>query len=118
MVYATSQDYESFSGNTAPDNIEKLLNKASITIDRLTLNRIDLGNELHTEAAKNAVCAQVDYWLGIDEELIEFGNVSSFNIGNFSMNFGDGDHSFNKLANDAYDYLFNAGLLYRGVKAK
>ena len=118
MPYATPQDYATYSESMPPANIDRLLKDASKLIDRLTLNRIDASNTRHAEAAKNAVCAQITYLQSVDPELLEMGNIQSMNIGNFSMNFGQGGHNFNKLSSDAYDYLFVAGLLYRGVTSR
>lgn len=118
MVYATKTDYEEFTGETAPSNFDRLAEKISKMIDRQTLSRINLNNQEHIEAAKKAVCAQIEFELSIDPLLADMDNVTSFNAGSFSMGFGGKGQSFQKLCQEAYTYLFDQGLLYRGVSSK
>ncbi|SET94763.1 hypothetical protein SAMN05421676_11213 [Salinibacillus kushneri] len=117
MIYATEQDYKDFTGQTAPSNFARLADKVSKIVDRLTLNRIDQDDNNHIEAAKKAVCAQIEFELSIDDNLANMDNVSSFTVGSFSMNFGGDGQTFKKLCQEAYTYLFDQGLLYRGVSS-
>ena len=118
MIYATQADYEEFTNQSAPTNFERLAEKTSKFVDRMTLNRIDSDNVDHMEAAKKAVCAQIEFELSIDPLLADMKNVTSFNAGSFSMGFGGEGQSFERLCQEAYTYLFDQGLLYRGVSSK
>ncbi|MCX5362880.1 hypothetical protein OG864_29720 [Streptomyces sp. NBC_00124] len=67
-VYATSEDYVRFTGQTAPAGIERLLARASEDVDSALLTALyctDAGG-MPTEAdvidaLRDAVCAQVEY---------------------------------------------------------
>lgn len=103
-----------YLGKPAPPEAERLLKRASEAIDALTLGRIDPNNPEHLEAAQKATCAQVERMLELGENMEVTGRPKSFSIGNFSMDFGSGG-GFSELAPRARQYLFLAGLLYRGV---
>lgn len=88
-------------------------------------------NEPRTDEEKNAFEKAVQYQIAheksasLDQSGVEAINslpdgVSSFTIGTFSMDFGDGLKKKTKLDRDticqyAYSVLLRAGLLYRGV---
>ncbi len=94
-----------------PSQIEKLIKRASELIDYFTLNRIDNTNAEHLQAAQNAVCAQVEYWVNIDESVDIIGPLNKFRIGSFGI-----DGKLNVLAPRAKRFLLSQGLLYRGIR--
>lgn len=109
MSYATQNDLSSYLGSV-PESADRLLTRASELLDALTLGRIDLNNAEHSEAVKNATCAQVEYWLQIGEDMEIMGNPDNFRMDNFIFS-----AKLPQLAPRAKRYLFLAGLLYRGV---
>lgn len=123
MPYAVKADVSAYTGipeGDLPADIDRLIQRASELIDEYSLGRINLADPEHAEAAKNAVCAQVEYWLqGAGEELAVLGSVQSFQIGNLSINYGKpggGQTGGGELAPRARRHLFLAGLLTRGVR--
>ncbi len=68
-------------------------------------------------ALRKATCAQVEYWEEAYGENYDIaGNVGSFQVGNFSMNFATAaQQGGTTLAPRAYRVLVNFGLIYAGV---
>jgi hypothetical protein len=67
-VYATSEDYAAWTGQPAPDGVERLLTRASEDIDDALLTSVyctdDAGVSTEAdvrEALRDATCAQVEY---------------------------------------------------------
>ena len=116
MAYATEADLAEYLGVSEADlqtDAGRLLERASEAVDYITRGKIDSENAEHSEAAKKATCAQVELWLqteGIGELP---GTIKSFSLGKFSMDFGEA--GMPDVASRAKQYLFLAGLLYRGV---
>jgi len=135
VVYATPTQVAAFIGIPVidlPANILTLIMRAQELMDYMTLNKINdywldpTGTSIDDVevalAAQNATAAQIEYWLsiGTDTDIINAGNIASFGIGNFSMNFGgsgsgSSSASMAILAPRANRYLFLVGLMYRGV---
>ena len=120
MAYATRDDLAAYvgSGVTLPDDaeVDRLLARASELIDQKALRRIDPGCPAHAAAARQAVCAQVEYWLQHGEDLDVTGPVLSYSIGSMSINYGvGGPRRVDELAPRARRHLVLAGLLYRSV---
>lgn len=120
MTYATPaqlQEYlgESVSLPSLPEQT-RLLQRASEEVDHLTLGQVDTQVSEHVEAARNAVCAIVELWLEQDESAAISGPVQSYSIGSLSMTYGQGNRQ-TVLPRRARSFLFNAGLLYRGVRS-
>ena len=116
MAYATEADLAEYLGVSEadlPTDAGRLLERASEAVDYITRGKIDPENAEHSEAAKKATCAQVELWLqteGIGELP---GTIKRFSLGKFSMDFGEA--GMPDVASRAKQYLFLAGLLYRGV---
>ncbi len=73
-VYATIDDLTAWIGEYPPVNADVLLARASLTIEDLTVGvRYDVdGDQLPTDQAvidamRDAVCAQVAWWLAADQ---------------------------------------------------
>lgn len=121
MAYATRDDLAAYVGPgvTLPDDaeVDRLLARASELIDQKALRRIDPGCPAHAAAARQAACAQVEYWLQRGEDLDVTGPVLSYSIGSMSINYGVGGtrRGVDELAPRARRHLVLAGLLYRGV---
>ena len=79
------------------------------------MNRINTTNVDHMEAAQLATCAQVEYWISLDESVSTAGGIKSVSIGSFSIDFGDFDTTARQFSPRAKNYLSQQGLLYRGV---
>lgn len=123
MSYATKTDLSAYTGipeTELPADSARLIKRASELIDMATLNRIDTTDTEHAEAAKNASCAQVEYWLQAGEHQDVTGPIQGYSIGSFQVQFGAGDNRISptELAPRAKRYLFLSGLMYRGVGMK
>ncbi|PKM78534.1 MAG: hypothetical protein CVU90_02005 [Firmicutes bacterium HGW-Firmicutes-15] len=113
MIYATKEQLLLYLGLTEadlPSDIDRILARASETIDYFTSNHI---TNLHYQIAESATCAQVEYWLQIDESMDIIGSVKSFSMGKFSMDYAT---SMPVLAPRARQLLLRSGLMYRGVR--
>lgn len=123
MVYATKADladYIGIEGTNLPVDAERLLERASELMDAATLGRIDQENTNHMEAAKNATCAQVEYWIQTGEQQDVSGPIEGYSIGSLQIQYGSGADRVSPtvLAPRSRRYLFLAGLLYRGVSMR
>ncbi len=117
MAYANVSELEEYTGQDAPDDAERLLERASELIDYYTLNNIDEDDSDHMEAAQKAVCAQVEYWEELGDEHGIMVMLRQISIGSFSATAGqqDGQSQIPELAPRAQQALFMKGLLSRGV---
>jgi len=93
-IYATSAQYVSYTGQTAPTNIDALLARASRFLDsaviRLCWYEADTVTGMPTnttvlEAFSAAVCAQVQWWEETGDELGTASQWSSVSIGSVSL---------------------------------
>ncbi|HET6356093.1 hypothetical protein [Streptomyces sp.] len=93
-IYATSAQYVTYTGQTAPTDIEALLTRASRFLDSavLRLCRYEADsvtgmptNTLVLEAFSAAVCAQVQWWEETGDELGTASQWSSVSIGSVSL---------------------------------
>lgn len=126
MAYATSADYTTYTGQTAPTDIALLLTRASRLVDQALLTAVypvedGLPTDAdHIVALRDATCEQVSTWLGVGEDgtgaLGEYSNVS---IGSVSLGraqsggAGGGGSAATCLAPQAAMILQQAGLTGR-----
>lgn len=96
-VYATAQDYATWTGAAAPDGIDAALRAASLLVEtemlRTALYATDSdglpAEEEVAEALRDAVCAQAQYARAQgDAHGIGAGNVTGFSIGGISVQRG------------------------------
>jgi len=119
MVYATTTELAEYLGidvSSLPKDATRLLERASELIDYITGNNVDVSITEHEEAAR-ATCAQYEWWAEVGDELGLMSQISSMSIAEFSFSNG-GSSQQSKLktvATRAEQYLYLAGLLYRGV---
>lgn len=114
---ATKADLAKFLAveeTSLPINADRLLLRASELIQQAMLNNYNKSNTEHVEAAKLAVCAQVECWIEAGEGVA--GPVQSYSVGDVSVNFGANSQNRGQLAIRAKMFLNQQGLLYRGVK--
>lgn len=119
MAYATTTELADYLGvNEAdlPSDADRLLDRASDTIDYYTLDRIDETVTEEANAAKKATMAQYEWWSEFDEFMTSTF-LSSIDIGPFSADIsgGSNENQIPELAPRARRYLFLSGLLYGGV---
>ena len=91
-VYATSAEYEVFAGGESPDDLARLLERASEVIGDFTKTAWyatdDHGmptDEDVLEALRKATCAQVEFWMAGDEEDDILGPVNKLSLGGMSF---------------------------------
>ncbi|MBT2505155.1 hypothetical protein J7I98_04430 [Streptomyces sp. ISL-98] len=93
-IYATSAEYVTYTGQTAPADIAALLARASRFLDsnafRLCWYEADTVTGMPTNAVvlaafSDAVCAQVQWWEETGDELGVAGNWSSVKIGSVAL---------------------------------
>lgn len=119
-TYATKEDVAEYLHTdeaNLPDDVERLLARASELIDGETLRPIKRDKAEHMEAAKNAVCAQIEYWIDEGEDGDIGGPIQGFSLGSLQVQYGAGRNRVGPtyLAPRARRFLLHAGLLYRGV---
>ncbi len=119
-VYATSADlaeYMALSQDDLPDDVDRLLARASEEVDYLTLNRVDTTETTHVTATKSAVCALCEFWIRNAADTAS--SVSSYTIGKLTVNHGQAGASTvpvdTRTQSRVRFALMKAGLLYRGV---
>lgn len=113
MVYATAAQlaaYLSRSEGDLPADSSRLLTRASELIDQAALMRIDSANADQAAAARDATCAQVEFWLEVGEEHAIRAPRGAVRVGSLSQ-----AQQPAQLAPRARRHLLLAGLLYRGV---
>ena len=119
-AFATTEDLMLFRvSSELPENASFLLDRANDLIGSMIRPNYKPSNELHRNAARNAVCAQASYWINTgtspDDEL-DFG---SYTLGDLSVS-GRGSGSAggtrpSALSPLALRYLRSECLLYKGV---
>ena len=119
MAYATTAELAEYLGtdeSSLPEDVPRLLERASELIDYITRNNVDVSIIKHEEAARKAACAQYEWWAEIGDELGLMSQISSMSIAEFSFSGGSSQQSeLKKVAKRAEQYLNLEGLLYRGV---
>ncbi|MEV8431999.1 hypothetical protein ACWHLZ_28065 [Streptomyces chartreusis] len=101
-TYATSADYEQFTGQTPPSDIDATLGRASRFLEsrvfRLCWYEVDEdgypSNAVVAQAFADAVCAQVQGWGETGDELGTAGRWGSVKIGSVALS-GPGSSSGN-----------------------
>lgn len=116
MAYATVEELAEYLYQDQvdlPDDAERLLDRASEYMDKITLGKINVLDTDHETAAQKATCAQVEWWIENDDEFGIASNIKSIKLGNFSTSYNatDGKSSVPVLAPRARDFLFLEGLL-------
>jgi hypothetical protein len=120
MAYATAADLLAYAGSElelpSSEEQDRLLARASELVDAITLDRVDAEDDEHVEGARDAVCAQVEWWLSAGEDTELGMNVQGYSVGSLSLTYGQGNRAQDvKLAPRARRHLFLAGLLDRRV---
>lgn len=122
MTYATTADLAEYLGDIPvgdlPDDVDRLLARASEMIDRFTFGRIDTDDDDHVDAVRDAVCAQVEWWVAVDDEFGTASRFAQFRVGNLSVSGGSDALSLPGLAPRAFSALFAVGLTFRGVSMR
>ncbi|MFI6909883.1 hypothetical protein ACIBKY_52085 [Nonomuraea sp. NPDC050394] len=127
MAYATSSDYQTYTGQTPPEGIALLLTRASREVDTVLLSSVYPVDEdgLPTEAAHitavmEATCEQVAAWVEEGEtgtgtsgkwDDVRIGSVQLASRGRGSQaGAGGGGSAAARLAPQAWEVLQLAGL--------
>lgn len=125
-MYITQEEYEEFTGETAPNNFKKLEEIASAELDSVTrfyFRFNELGNDFKSQQFKKALMLQIDFFVQGKAHSVEQLNnkPDSVKIGDTTVSYnrtGTGAESSKRdsaLSNDALNALRGTGLLYRGV---
>lgn len=113
MVYATVADLAAYlvrSEGDLPTDSTRLLTRASELVEQAALRRVDTTNTEHAAAARDATCAQVEFWLEVGEEHAIRAPRGEVWIGSLRTT-----QQPPQLAPRARRHLLLAGLLYRGL---
>lgn len=124
MNYATKEDVAVWLGHETPEgepdvtklpeDIVKLIRNASMLMDDAAMHRVNIYNVEQMDELKNAVSAQVEYWIdGVGESSDINPDVSGYSVNGSSFTFAGGRAP--KLAPRARRALRNTGLLSRAV---
>lgn len=121
MAYADFAYYsETFYGDMIPEeSFDKYITRASVYIDRLTMNRAR--EYTADDAVKKATCAVAEQYMLIANARtsIANGEIASESVGSHSVSYRSGVETAASLEAGLYNiaagYLASTGLLYRGV---
>ena len=112
LPFATVDDLLDYLGlpdaSTLPGDISRMLFRASELIYRKTRHMTDTTDK--KAEVIQATCAQIEYWLQIDETSDITGPLGPMKIEDFSFN-----SKFGKLGPRCKEILIDAGLMYKGV---
>lgn len=98
-VYATADDYRTYTGQTPPTDVDRQLGEASLLLDTevllTTVYDVDTttGKPTDTEVAAafaRAACAQVQFWGEVGEDVDVSGPVQGVSIGSVQIQYGAG----------------------------
>lgn len=115
-MHATSAEFETYSGQTSPADIARLLARASEIVDAHVTSPYSLeddGSFTETaiaEAFRDATCAQVEWWLATGDEAEATARFKSPGVGGLDIS-----TTGLRLAPRAADALDRAGLRQVGV---
>lgn len=97
-VYATAADYQEFSGQTPPADIDRLLARASELLDSEVLPAAWYTTDTNgmpvdatvAAAFSQAACAQVEFWGEMGEDVDVAGLAQQVRIGTVMIQYGAG----------------------------
>jgi hypothetical protein len=129
MAYVDYTYYtETFGSTTIPESdFNKYERKARVSLDSFTFDRIKNDETLMDDNVKDCMCEMMEKAFSIDQEeaATDGKTISSESVDGHSVSFAISDLQKNeidqsnitkvKLYNIAKDYLWNTGLLYRGL---
>jgi hypothetical protein len=112
-AHATIDELENYIGTTAPDDADRLLQRASELVDTRVFGfyEIDSVTDLPAdarvrEALRDATCAQVEWWLATGDEKEATARFAFPGIGSLNLR-----TTGRRIAPRAADHLRLAGLL-------
>lgn len=105
-------DYLSVDENDLPDDVDRMIERASQYIDFVTRNRISPYKDRHLDTAEIATNAQIEYWLQTGDEVGILQAFDSVDIGQVSLRKSE---KLPELAPRAYQILFLEGLVSNNV---
>jgi hypothetical protein len=118
-IYATQEQVEDFMDVLLFDpsvSINRLLARASDLVRQVMWKNYNPNNAMHVEAAMNATCAQVEFWVKHSEDVnIGADRIVSYSAGSTSATFESGIAIYGEVCKRGRGYLAEAGLLYRGL---
>jgi hypothetical protein len=110
--FATIDDLINYLGlpdaSSLPSDIDRIIKRASELIYRKTRHLTDTSDK--ESEITQATCAQIEYWLQIDETSDITGPLGPMKIEDFSFN-----SKFGKLGPRCKEILIDTGLMYKGV---
>jgi hypothetical protein len=98
-IYATAAQYQTYSGQTPPADIDRLLTQASRLLDSRVLRSswydVDETTGMPTDsevlaAFSDAACAQVEFWGEVGEDVDMSGPVEEVRIGSAQVRYNSG----------------------------
>jgi len=112
IPFATVDDLIGYLGlpdaSSLPADIIRMIHRASELIYRKTRHLTETTDK--ESEVTQATCAQIEYWLQIDETSDITGPLGPMKIEDFSFN-----SKFGKLGPRCKEILVDAGLMYKGV---
>lgn len=123
MSYATTSDLAAYLNveiSSLPADAQRLLDRAGELIDYVTLGRVDASSPNDLAAARDAACAQAEYWIANGETDLS-PSLSSKSVGRVSMTYAEtsrGSAGYEDLSPRARRFLLRVGLLRRKVELR
>lgn len=118
MIIATLDDYKAYSGQSNfPENITFLLARANELIYARIQYTFNPNKEAHVTAAKNAVCAQILFWVNANISPFDISVGGGYSLGDLSVSASESSHSSpTSICPMALVYLRSECLTYKGIK--
>lgn len=119
-MYVTYDYYKNTFGGSAISETEfnSLEREARKRLDGFTFNRIKNDNTLITDDVKECLCVMMEKKQAIDNQT-ETGTKASETVGNYSVTYVNPTDANTTLSSKLYEvaklYLWETGLLYRGL---
>lgn len=117
LTFATLDDFKEYSGiKEDPENIQFFINRANELVYFRVEHNYNANNPRHVEAVKNAVCAQVMFWVTANVSPVDISAHQGFTLGDLSVSSGKAEEvKPTSLCMLSLAYLRKEGLTYKGL---
>ena len=107
--------YLGISESDLPNDINRMIRRASELIQEFTINNFDESNEEHLKAVEQATNAQLEYWIDVGDELGVMHAFDNVSVGSISLS---QDEKIPVLSPRARRALLIKGLLDNSVRMR
>jgi len=108
-------EYLSVGEEDLPDDIDRMIDRATELVEEVCMGRIDKDKDRHLEVLEKAVNAQIEYWIEVGDELGVMYAFDKATIGSVSIS---QDKKLPVLSPRTKRVLLTNGLLNKGIKMR